>query len=444
MTEKFFQRYDIRGKVPEEINTEKVHRLGRSLADYHNNTGSIIVGRDGRESSPRFYKKLSEGLKDGGCEVTNVGIATTDMIAYLVQEKDFKGGANITASHMPPNFGGLKAIDEDGKIFHGPKKQELERIYSRKDHKTGEGKIIRKDLDQEYIEGIIKRYRQLFENDLKGLNIVVDPGHSVSAPFLPEVLQRLGADVTTVNENIHPQFPGRSPEPGKDNIEMLKNKVENSDADMGVATDGDADRAVFVNEKGEYVPGDHALALFAEKYLNKSEKIVLTINSSGLVEELVGRDRINYVEVGDILTDEGVVFGGEPNGHLMDSEFVPYDSGSLFATVMAGLIAEKGKKLSNMQAALPKRRIIKSNLETEQKNKAVRRIEKMDIKGTIEKKLDTVIIRKEQLEAKIRSSGSEPIVRVTVEGKNKEKMKKLLQKISLKVPGNHKTFSKPV
>ncbi|MBC5792688.1 MAG: hypothetical protein H8Z69_01485 [Nanohaloarchaea archaeon] len=444
MTDELFRRYDIRGKVPEEINSEKIYRLGRALAHFYNNTGNIVVGRDGRESSPRFYRQLSKGLKDGGCTVTQVGIATTDMISYMVNKKNFDGGANITASHMPPNFGGVKALDQTGKILHGKKKQQLEKLYKNQDYESAEGEIRQKDLGREYINGVIARYNQIFEDDLKGLKIVVDPGHSVSAPFLPEILVELGAEVETVNENIHHKFPERSPEPEKENIKSLKKRVESSDADMGVATDGDADRAVFVNEKGEYIPGDHTLALLGAKYLEFSSKIICTINSSGLIEEVVGKDKVKHVEVGDILTDGETVFGGEPNGHLMDSNFTPYDSGCLFTAVVAGLLIEKDERLSLMQEKLPQRKISKKNLETDQKHEAVNKIEDIETEGTVNRKLDTVIIRKEQVEAKIRSSGSEPIVRVTLEGEDEEEMEKLLERIRSKVPGNHKTVSKTV
>lgn len=424
-----FQRYDIRGKAPEEIDSELVFHLGKALGLYWD-SGRILVGRDIRKSSPAFYNAMISGLLSQGCEVTSVGLSTTDMAAYLT-EKGFDGGVQITASHMPADFGGFKPINSEGRILSNDEMAEIKKIYMNEEaSKESYGKFYEKDGIDKYRSGLVSRYRELFDKNLSGLEIVVDCSNSVGCLAAPDALRELGADVETINDDFDPEFSAHSPEPSEASSEMLQEKVIEENADIGIIFDGDADRVMFVDENGSFVDGDISLALLSKKYLEVSDKVVCSVNTGRTVVDAVEKNggEISYAPVGAVFTalkciDEGIIFGGQPNGHLMDSEFVPYDSGSLFALLVPGLIIEEGKNFSEMIQSLEKYDSEKFNYSTDEKNELMLNIrEKANSRGLIlHEKFNALKLDFEKFSALLRPSGSEDVIRVTLEGEEVSK-----------------------
>ncbi|WP_414837794.1 hypothetical protein ACK3SF_00090 [Candidatus Nanosalina sp. VS9-1] len=421
-----FQRYDIRGEAPEEIDSELVFQLGKALGFYWD-SGNILVGRDIRESSPAFYNAMISGLLSQGCDVTATGLATTDMTAYLAR-KDFDAAVQITASHMPPSYGGFKPINSEGRILSNAEMAEIKKIYMReKASAESYGELSEENLLGEYIEGLVSRYRELFDKDLSGLEVIVDCSNSVGCLAAPDALRELGAEVKVINDSFDPDFSAHSPEPSEKSSEMLQEKVLEEEADIGVIFDGDADRVMFVDENGNFVDGDTSLALLSEKYLEVSEKIVASVNAGRTVKDTVESNdgEISYAPVGAVFTalkslEENITFGGQPNGHLMDSEFVPYDSGSLFALLVSGLISEKDESFSEIIHDLEKYDTEKFNSSVEEKNDLMLRIrEKANARGLIiHEKFNALKLDFEDFTALLRPSGSEELIRVTLEGEN--------------------------
>lgn len=420
-----FRKYDIRGEAPAEIDTELVFQLGKALGDYWN-SGEIAVGRDVRKSSPAFYHAMISGLLSQGCTVTALGLATTDMAAFHAQ-KNFDGAVQITASHMPPDFGGFKPLNSQGRILSNDEMVEMKKIYMREEaseESCGEFKE-EKDAVKSYREGLVNRYNEIFSKDLSGLKIVVDCSNSVGSLAAPDALDDLGAETVLINEDFG-SASAHSPEPSEASSEELGQKVLEEDADLGAIFDGDADRVMFVDEKGEFIDGDIPLALLSRKYLDNSEKIVCSVNTGKVVEEMVEakEGEINYVPVGAVFTaldciEEDITFGGQPNGHLMDKDFVPYDSGSLFALLVPGLMAEESKSFSQLVEGLERYEKEKFNFETSGKNELMREIREVaKNRGLLEQeKFNALKLDFGDFTVLLRPSGSEDLVRVTLEGK---------------------------
>lgn len=421
-----FRKYDIRGEAPEEIDSELVFELGKALGDYWDGR-NIAVGRDIRKSSSAFYHAMISGLLSQGCKVTALGLSTTDMAAFHARER-FDAAVQITASHMPPNFGGFKPINSEGRILSNDEMAEIKKIYMRE--KASEevyGSFSEeKDAVEDYREGLVERYREIFEEDLSGLKIVVDCSNSVGCLAAPDALEELGAEVVSINESFDPEFSAHSPEPSGASSEELQGKVVEEEADLGVIFDGDADRVMFVDENGKFVGGDTPLALLSKKYLESSGKIVCSVNTGRVVEDAVevSGGEICYAPVGAVFTalkclEKNIIFGGQPNGHLMDSKFVPYDSGSLFALLVPGLINERGKSFSQLVDELESYETEKFNFETDRKNELMLEIREVaKSRGLLkQEKFNALKLSFEDFTVLLRPSGSEELIRVTLEGR---------------------------
>lgn len=420
-----FRKYDIRGKVPEEIDENLVFHIGQALGRYWS-SGDIVVGRDIRESSPKFYNSIIEGLRTQRCKVTQIGLATTDMTALLAKQ-DFDAGIQITASHMPPEYGGIKPLNHQGRILSNEEMAEVKKIYLNEEQFQDKEKGAVEDIEAEekYVDALEKRYGEIFDGGLDEMKIVVDSSNSVGDIGLPVALNELGAEVVKINSEHNPDFPAHSPEPGRESSQDLQEKVMEENADYGIILDGDADRAMFVDENGDFLDGNTTLAIFAGKYLEFTDKVVCSVNISKMVEDTVSErgGEIIYAPVGAVFTaleclENDIVFGGQPNGHLMDSEFVPYDSGSFFGLLMAGVLDESGKKLSELREEVDSYERKQFNFETDRKNKKMLDLrEKAVSQDNLEsEEFNCLKIGFEGFEVFMRPSGSEKKIRVRLEG----------------------------
>lgn len=440
-----FQKYDIRGKAPEEIDAELVFELGKSLGSYWE-SGDIIVGRDMRESSPAFYHAMISGLLSQGCNVTTLGLSSTDMAAYLT-EKYFDAGVQITASHMPSDFGGFKPINSGGRILSNDEMAEIKKIYMQEEASGEEyGNLYdEEEMKTEFKEGLLNRYNDLFENDLSDLKIVVDCSNSVGCLVAPDALRELGAEVKTINDELDPEFSDHSPEPSEASSKMLRRRVDEEEADLGIIFDGDADRVMFVDENSRFIDGNIPLALLSQKYLETEDKVICSVNTGQVVEDAVqaSNGEISYAPVGAVFTalkcvEEDITFGGQPNGHLMDSKFVPYDSGPLFALLVSGLLAEKNKKFSEIIEDLERYETRKFNYSTDEKNELMLKIrEKADEEQKIlHEKFNALKLEFNDFTALLRPSGSEKVIRATLEGEDlsedSDKLKQFIRSAKLK------------
>jgi phosphomannomutase len=419
-----FSRYDVRGEAPQEIDSELVHVLGKVLGTYWDE-GEVAVGHDYRKHSAAFYSAVVSGLEEAGCDVKLIGEASTDMVALAAKQK-YDAGVMVTASHMPPEFCGLKPLNTEGRILSNEEMAEVKEMYTSCEEKGGDGSKESIDFLETYIQRIAERYRELFEEP-EEMKAVIDPSGSVAATTGPEALRRIGVDVSTINGTPDPEFRAHSPEPDEEAAQQLSREVRRQDADFGVIFDGDADRAMFVDEDGDFLDGDTTLGIFTDRFMEESSEVVLSVStSSDVTEHASSRGNVTYTPPGAVFTAlecirGEAVFGGQPNGHLMDRELVPYDSGTAFATYMAGIIHESGE-LSELQKRFGRNEVERINHRTEEKHEKTGEIREKAHSNDLllEEVFNSLLMEYRNMRVLTRPSGSEPVVRVKIESEKLE------------------------
>ncbi|MEM2367182.1 MAG: phosphoglucosamine mutase, partial [Candidatus Bathyarchaeia archaeon] len=444
---RLFGTNGIRGLVNKELTPELAITIGSAIGTYFN-YGDLLVGYDARTSSPMLAKAIISGLNAAGCNVLFAGMAPTPALQYTVKKHKLNGGVIITASHNPPEYNGIKVVWNDGIEIAREQEIEIENIFF--DHKI---RLVAWDKigDMQTIAGIIEEYVEAIKGHVdtakianKHFHVVVDAANSVAALAVPKLLRELGCRVTTINANIDGTFPARSPEPRPENLGDLASTVKAVGADLGVAFDGDADRSIFVDEKGEIHWGDKTFALVEKHFLlkNRGEKIVSPISSSTLVKDIADAygGKIVWTKVGSVIVSHtmkklGAKLGGEENGGIFYGPHQLVRDGAMATALILGIMAETGKKLSSLLAELPKYFIEKGKVECPEQLKE-KVLEKLieQTKGLNINTIDGVKIWFEDKSSiLVRPSGTEPLYRLYAEAKTRKKALKLVQDFSLKL-----------
>lgn len=403
--------------------------------------GTVMVGYDARTSGPMLAKAVISGLNATGCTVLLAGMVPTPTLQYAVKCHKPDGGVMITASHNPPEYNGIKVLWKDGVEISSEQENEIEGIYfDEKAHlakwnELGELHDLVGVID-EYIEAI-QRHVDVKAISKKNYHVVVDAGNSVGALAAPRLLREIGCKVTTINANIDGTFPGRLPEPRPENLRDLALTVKAVNADMGVAYDGDADRSIFVDEKGQIQMGDKTFAL-VEKYFLKehpNEQIVTPVSSSTLVKEIADscKGRVVWTKVGSVTVAQTMKklkakLGGEENGGIFYGPHQPVRDGAMSTALILQIMTKTGKKLSALIEELPEYFIEKGKIDCKEELKD--KILKVLIKDLEGSKINTIDGAKIWLDDKrsilIRPSGTEPIYRLYAEAKSAQKAKNLI------------------
>ena len=311
---RLFGTNGIRGVVNETLTPKFVLRIAEAIGTFFNG-GEILLGYDGRTSSPALASAVASGLAATGCTVYVAGMAPTPAIQYAVKKHGFDGGVIITASHNPPEYNGIKVLGNDGVEISRKQEIEIEEIYFEERQKRvewsriGEIKELLGIID-DYIEAI-KSHVNIERIKKKNFQVVVDPGNGVGALAAPRLLRELGCKVFTINANIDGTFPSRPSEPKPENLTDLAAVVKAVKADFGVAYDGDADRAIFVDENGTIHWGDRSFALIEKEFLkeNPGETIVTPVSSSSLVKDIAEayNGKVVWTRVGKYFIDKDKV-----------------------------------------------------------------------------------------------------------------------------------------
>lgn len=426
LQKRLFGTNGVRGIVGKDMTPDLVLSIGLAFGSMRK--GRIAVGRDSRTSGESLTNAIKAGLMAAGCDVVDCGMLPTPALQYIVMHH-FDGGAMITASHNPPEYNGVKIIEPDGTEMGDEQTILLEeRIFSRNfDVKSWEyvgSATTALQLVDYYTDAIIQ---SVPENIGKNLSVVVDPGCGAASITTPQILTGLGCRVFSINAQVDGHFPGRLPEPSPEGLKGLAGLVRSTGSAFGVAHDGDADRAVFVDENGRFIEENQEFALIADYICSKNSGIVVTPVSSSLLVETIVKKRggsVVYTPVGSIyvartmrdLLEKGetVVFGGEGNGGLIYPAHQFCRDGGMTATVMVAILAYSGLPLSKLIDQLPIFHMIKEKIQT---TKSEHLIEKLadSCKGYHIDRTDGLRIIKGNAWALVRSSGTEPLVRVMVE-----------------------------
>ncbi len=427
----------VRGVVNVDLTPELALSLSMAIGTYFKPGSRVLVGYDTRAGNTFLVPVVVGGLVSTGVKVYDGGLAPTPAIQYYIKEAGFDGGVVVTASHNPPEYSGVKVVMADG--IEAPREVEDEiegilresrfRRVSWNELSRGVTKVS--DVVTRYVEGIL----ELVDNDRirrSDFRVAVDPANSVGTLATPTLLRRLGVKVVTVNGELS-SIPSRNPEPSPENIVDLVRYVQSSGVDMGVAHDGDADRAIFVADGGIVVPGDSSAVLLCQHIVeNRGERepprVVTAVSSSTIVEEVLGRygievvwTRVGSIVIARTMLSLGAVAGFEENGGFMYPRHQYVRDGAMAVALMLELLSYSGRRLSKLVNYLPRRYIIKrrvyapKELLPEVYEELRRRFPKARVVD-----VDGVKVIGESFWILVRPSGTEPLIRVFVEGESEK------------------------
>lgn len=431
---RLFGTNGVRGIANEDMNAELALNLGMATGTFF--SGALAIATDTRTSNEMLKSAVISGLLSTGCNVYDAGIAPSPALQYYVKMNEVEGGVIITASHNPPEFNGIKVVDSDGTELAREKEKEIEEIYFQKKWKKEKwnniGKMQEVDAINPYINAIISSVRSEKIRERK-FTVILDCGNGAGSLTGPYILSKLGCKVITLNSNPDGNFPGRNAEPLKENVSDLITAVKECGADVGIAYDGDADRAIFVDENGEYIYGDKTLSIVAGYMVEKKGGIVVTpVSTSSCVEDFVKEKggSVIYTKVGAPIVARKMIevkatFGGEENGGLIfPNHQYCRDAGMATASILE-IMALKKKTLSELVNEVPHYFLVKTKVKcTNEKKKEVMekflQMEKNEVDLT-----DGAKIYFDDGWVLIRPSGTEPIIRIYAEGKSKEKAEEI-------------------
>jgi phosphomannomutase/phosphoglucomutase len=362
---KMFGTNGIRAIINEELTVNMVLNLGRAIGTVLG-PGQIALARDSRMGGEMYTKVMIAGLLSTGCSVINLGLVPTPTLQFMVPRLNCVAGVMVTASHNPPEFNGIKVMGPSGIEVS----REIENQIETKYH-TGTFTVVDwKNIGQvkhddtalyQYLIGI-KSHLDTKSIRSRKLTVVIDCANSVGAQATPQLLRELGCKVISLNSQLDGTFPGRNPEPIPDNIVELARTMKATGADIGIAHDGDADRATFVDETGRVLWGDQSFALIVSRVLSKKpgSTLVTPVSSGKLIEDVVEQAgaKIDWTIVGSIvvshrLAEIGGDLGGEENGGVFYPPHQSVRDGAMTAAQIVEIVATEGKTLSQLVEELP-------------------------------------------------------------------------------------------
>jgi phosphomannomutase/phosphoglucomutase len=435
---RLFGTNGVRGVVNEDMNIRLASHLGMAIGTYLGGK-NVAIATDTRTSNEMLKSAVISGLLSTGCSVFDLGIAPTPTLQYHVKHGDVDHGVVITASHNPPKFNGIKCVDSDGTELSRDKEEEIEAIYFSESFKKVswdkmKGVVREVGAKERYMKGIMDNIECKSVSDAR-LKVVLDCGNGTGSLVSPYLFERMGCKVVTLNAHVQGTFPGHESEPTPENLKDLIEATVSFGADLGIAHDGDADRTIIIDEKGNYLYGDRILALVAKEMLkeNNGGIIVTTVASSQAMGDVTTQNNgeIIYTKVGSPIVARkmmecGAIFGGEENGGLIFPEHQFCRDAAMAAAKVIEIISKQKRPLSELIAKLPKYHLYKTKVHcpNEKKELALLEFAKSKAHENIDE-TDGVKIIGENWWVLVRPSGTEPIYRIFSEAKNPEKAEEL-------------------
>ena len=362
-----FKAYDIRGVVPDELNPETARLIGRSVAAFLH-PEEVAVGRDMRVSSPAIASALIEGIRDGGSDVVDVGLVSTDALYFTVGKFGYPAGVMVTASHNPPQYNGLKFCREEAKPISLDTGLGTMRDLIIDDKlppeatNSARGSLHRRDVIDAYADGMLGL---VDVPTIKPLKIAVDAGNGMAGLTVPKVFAKLPVEVVPLFFELDGTFPNHEANPIEpQNVATLQKTVVEQGCDLGAAFDGDADRVFLIDEKGNFIGGDMIVAMVAQRMLARhpGAAIVYNLICSRSVPELITRlggrpirSRVGHSYIKATMRQEDAIFGGEHSGHFYFRDLWYADSGMLALLTMLEMVSDAGKPLSEIVASVDHR-----------------------------------------------------------------------------------------
>lgn len=442
--EHIFRGYDIRGIYNEDLDEEVAYKIGKGFGTYIKNIGKdkCVVGRDNRASSEFLEKSLIEGLLSTGVDVVSIGLVTTPMYYFAWEYLGIPSGLMITASHNPKEYNGFKfAFDESGNAY-GEKIQEFRRFLEEENFTDGQGKLEKKDISKAYLELVKDRINMTGDKKLK---VVVDAGNGTACVIVKEVFSMFkNLDVTYICDTSDSNFPNHHPDPSDEkNLEMLKAKVLEIKADVGLAFDGDADRVGVIDEKGNLIAPDMYMLVIWRSIIDKVENKCALFDvkcSKALADEMEKLGGTSYMyRVGNSyikkkMKEGDFAFGGELSGHMFFRDRWPgFDDGIYAGLRLLEILVNENKKASTLLDGVNKYYStpeIKVHSTEKEKYLLVEKVkEYAKDKGYKYIDIDGIRIEFEDSWVLVRATQTGPDVSLRFEAKTKERLNELMEEI---------------
>ena len=433
---KLFGTNGVRGVFSEDFTLEFVNDLIMSLATYFKK-GKILIGYDGRHSSPIVAKIVSSTLNYSGLDCYIAGLVPTPCLEYATKKLGYDGGLMITASHNPPQYNGIKPVASDGVEISREDERIIEQIFDEKNWIKAE--IFGKTFDELnsisiYIDGIISKISKI-DIIKRKFKVTLDLGNGAQSVTAKKLCQELGCEVFTVNENIDGDFPGRGSEPTPQNLDELSKLVLETNSDFGIAFDGDGDRSIFCDENGKILTGDSSALLLCDYLLEQypNSQVVTCLNSGNIIEKIVQksnshvvRTKVGSVEVSRRMVVDNALIGYEENGGFMFGKHNHVRDGAMSLALMLDLLSKSESSLSENIVCLPPNFTTKTKLEcsVEQSKIVIDQLLKefpnSDTSDGIKIQVD------DDNWVMIRPSGTEPIIRIYGESNSQQNLDSLI------------------
>ena len=408
--------------------------LAESVGTYFGE-GEILLGQDGRLSSPALANAAVSGLLSSGRDVAEAGLVPTPALQYGVKTMGFRGGVMITASHNPPHYNGLKVSSSDGVEVPHLDEQRIEKIYFEKSQTKADWKAIgvarpEPSVVRNYISGVLSKVNTKAIAERK-FTVVMDLGNGAQAVAAPYIVESLGCKLITINSTVDGNFPGRGPEPTPDTLKDLSAAVRSVGADLGVAYDGDGDRSIFCDENGRVLWGDQTGCFVADFVLgrNRGSTVVTSVASTQAIEAIakkhgskVLRTKVGSVEIARAILERGAVFGFEENGGCIYPPHIAVRDGGMTTALMLECLAGRGMSFSKaLSFVVPRYYQAKTKIEIGRKSvEIVMRAVERQAKGEVERTDGIKLWPTDRSWVLIRPSGTEPIVRIFGEAETQE------------------------
>jgi phosphomannomutase len=429
---KIFKAYDVRGIYPDDLDEAGAYAIGRAYVEQFE-PRRIAVGRDMRLSSPKVAAAVIRGAAEAGADVLDLGLVGTEMVYFAVGELGLDGGIEVTASHNPKEYAGMKIVRR-GALPVGGESGLLDvrdRALAIGDDaaSAAAGSVTPYDIWPAYVDRVLSF---IDVSELRPLKLVIDAANGMAGAMLPPVLERLPVEVVRCYFDPDGSFPNHEPNPLlPENREFIVAKTLAEGADLGIAFDGDADRCFFVDDTGEFVPGDFATALLAESLLAKEPgaKIIYDVRASWAVPETIERaggealeNRVGHAYIKHRMRKDNAAFGGEVSGHYYFRDFSQADSGVIPFLLMLELVSKRGQKLSEILKPYRDEYFITGEINTPVADVALK-LQELKERYAAEANvshLDGISVVASDWHFNVRPSNTEPLLRLNLEARGSQ------------------------
>jgi len=431
-----FKAYDVRGVYPGEVNEDAARAIGAAFVAYLQ-AKRIAVSRDMRLSSPTLAEAFIDGATSQGCDVVNYGMMATDMLYFAVATDGHDGGVQITASHNPKQYNGMKMVRKDAWPLSGDEGlAEIRQMIiggTTPPAAAHRGAVTTKDVLEPYVAHVMSF---IDVSVIKPFNVVLDAGSGMGGLVAPKLFERLPCKTTRLCFEIDGRFPNHEANPLiEENRRDIVERVIAEKADIGIAWDGDADRCFFIDGTGEFVSGDFVTALLAEAFLLKhpGATVIYDLRASYAVRDTAARlggtslmNRVGHAFFKKRMRETNGIFGGEVTGHYYFRDNFYADNGFIPALLMLELMSKKGQSLHELLKPLARKYFISGEINTKLKSmdEVPPRLVAIGAKYAdgAQYELDGLSVEYPDWHFNVRPSNTEPLLRLNLEATTPEKM----------------------